>query len=128
MRHEDTKIVGTRNSLNTQSKVRSAISACSALIVIAAGSSATVAAQSKTRAHVEPLASRQLEGRLAGSNGEKLASDYIVAQLEKIGARPLPGQRDFRLPFEFTAGTRDGGSRISVKGQSFATQTEVRAL
>jgi hypothetical protein len=85
-------------------------------------------AQSKTRAHVETLASPKLEGRLAGSNGEKLASDYIVAELQKIGAKPLPGKSDFRLPFEFTAGTRDGGSRVSVGTQSFATQAEVRAL
>ena len=32
------------------------------------------------------------------------------SQLKRIGARPLPGQKDYRLPFEFTAGTRDGGS------------------
>src|SRR5262245_52297311 len=70
-------------------------------------------AQSKTRAHVETLASPRLEGRLAGSNGEQLASDYLVSELQKIGAKPLPGQRDYRLEFEFTAGTRDGGSRIS---------------
>ena len=67
---------------------------------------------SKTRAHVETLASPRLEGRLAGSNGERLASDFLVAELQKIGAKPLPGQKDFRLPFEFTAGTRDGGSTI----------------
>jgi hypothetical protein len=70
---------------------------------------------SKTRAHVQALASDRLEGRLAGSNGERLAGDYIVSQLQKIGAKALPGQRDFRLPFEFTAGTKDGGSSISVR-------------
>ena len=99
------------------------------LILTAAILSPTsIGAQSKTRAHVETLASPRLEGRLAGSNGEKLASDYIVAELQKIGAKPLPGQRDYLLPFGFTAGTRDGGSRISVKGQTFGTQSEVRAL
>ena len=66
------------------------------------------------RAHVESLASPRLEGRLAGSNGERLASDYIIAELQKIGAKPLPGQQEFRLPFEFTAGTRDGGSTVGV--------------
>jgi Zn-dependent M28 family amino/carboxypeptidase len=59
---------------------------------------------------VETLASPRLEGRLAGSNGEKLASDFLVSELQKIGAKPLPGQKDFRLPFAFTAGTKDGGS------------------
>ena len=70
---------------------------------------------SKTRAHVEALASPRLEGRLAGSNGEKLASDYIVSELKKIGAKSLPGQTDYLLPFEFTAGTKDGGSSVSLR-------------
>src|SRR5262249_41822708 len=65
----------------------------------------------------ETLASSRLEGRLAGSNGEKLASDYLVAELKKIGAKPLPGQSDFLEPFEFTAGSRDGGSAITIRGK-----------
>jgi hypothetical protein len=86
-----------------------------AISAVSAVSSDRVAAQtSKTRAHVETLASPRLEGRLAGSNGEKLASDYIVSELRKIGAKPLPGQKDFLLPFEFTAGTKDGGSTVTI--------------
>jgi len=78
-------------------------------------SDVAVAQTSKTRAHVETLASPRLEGRLAGSNGEKLAGDYLVSELQKIGAKPLPGQKDFLLPFEFTAGTKDGGSSMSLR-------------
>jgi membrane-associated protease RseP (regulator of RpoE activity) len=89
---------------------------------------AQTAARTSTRTHVETLASARLEGRLAGSNGEKLASDYIVSALRKMGARPLPGRSDFLLPFEFTAGTRDGGSRISVGTRPFAGEQDVRAL
>ena len=74
------------------------------------------AQSSNTRAHVEALASPRLEGRLAGTNGERLASDYIVGELQKIGAKPLPGQTDFRLPFDFTAGTKDGGSTVRFEG------------
>ena len=77
-------------------------------------------------------ASSRFEGRLAGSNGERLAGDYLAAQLQKIGAKPLPGQSDFRLPFEFTAGTKDGGSRlttvVSGSARTFDSQTDVRAL
>jgi hypothetical protein len=51
-------------------------------------------AASKTRAHVQALASEKLEGRLAGSTGERLASDYIAGVLQKIGAKPLPGRQD----------------------------------
>jgi len=90
------------------------------LALAAATAFPTVAQQtpSRTRATVEALASERFEGRLAGSNGERLAGDYIAAQLKKIGAKPLPGHTDFLLPFEFTAGARDGGSTISVANES----------
>jgi hypothetical protein len=70
---------------------------------------------SPTRAHVEMLASEKLAGREAGSAGERMAADYLAAQLARIGARPLPGRSDMFLPFEFTAGSRDGGSSISLE-------------
>src|SRR5262245_39575300 len=67
-----------------------------------------------TRAHVAALAGNGAEGRLTGSKGEQVAADYIVAQLKRIGARPLPGRTDYRMEFEFTAGASDGGSEMSA--------------
>ncbi|MEQ1727988.1 MAG: M28 family peptidase, partial [Vicinamibacterales bacterium] len=90
---------------------------------------ATVA--SRTKAHVTTLASDQLEGRLSGSAGEQRASAYIVSELERIGAKPLPGQRGYTVPFEFTAGSKDGGSWVRLGGrltQRFDQRTEVQAL
>jgi hypothetical protein len=75
-----------------------------------------VLAQSQTRPHVQTLASPKMEGRLTGSAGEKLAAEYLVAELKKLGARPLPGMTDLRMPFTFTAGSKDGGSRIAYGG------------
>ena len=107
-----TKKLKPPRALSTQRIFFSAIFAFSAVSVF-------VGAQaSKTRAHVEALASSRLEGRLAGSNGERLASEYIVSQLQKIGAKPLPGQKEFLEPFAFTAGTRDGGSNVSLRHAS----------
>ena len=75
------------------------------LAVLSAGlSTATV---DQVRQHVEYLASDQLDGRLTGTAGERLAADYLVRQLEQIGARPLRGRESFELPFEFTAGSSD---------------------
>ena len=100
----------------------------SAVSAISAVSSLCVIAQtSKTRTYVETLASPRLEGRLAGSNGEKLAGEYIVSELKKIGAKPLPGQKEFLLPFEFTAGTKDSGSTVSLSGGVFGA-SQTRAL
>ena len=86
------------------------------------------AAPSKTRADVTALASDRLAGRQAGSEGAKLAADYLVAELKKMGARPLPGQKDFRLPVSFTAGVKDGGTTLTVGGTSFARTADVQAL
>ena len=119
MRH-DTK---PQRTLRTLSIIFSALSAFSAVSV--------AFAQSPTRVHVQTLASEKFEGRLAGSNGERLASEYLVGELKKMGARPLPGKSDFQLPFEFTAGTRDGGSSIGIRtGNAAATPpgNVVRAL
>jgi len=106
--------------MNTQRPQRrqSPQSAIAATLVACACVALGAQAASKTKAHVETLASPRLEGRLAGTNGEKLAGDYLVSELQKIGAKPLPGQSSLLSPFEFTAGTRDGGSSFAVDGKT----------
>jgi hypothetical protein len=108
------------------------IALVSALLATAAAHAQTAASPS-LEAHVAFLASERLEGREAGSQGERLAAEYIAAQLARAGARPLPGHADMFLPFEFTAGSRDGGSRLTVAGgsgtvRSFPAPEHVRAL
>jgi hypothetical protein len=108
-----------------------------AIVTILAGVSTGAqapATQSRTRAHVETLASEKFEGRMTGSAGEKLAADYLVGELRKMGARPLPGTTDFRIPFTFTAGSKDGGSTLTVRrgsgpeGWNFAGSANIQAL
>src|SRR5690242_13287124 len=83
------------------------------LVASAPGFSQTATA-SRTKTHVQTLASDKFEGRLTGSPGEKLAADYLISELKRIGAKPLPGMTDFRMPFTFTAGSKDGGSKLTV--------------
>ena len=93
--------------------------AASSVFVAVLGTSPHVhgqaAATSRTRAHVVALASERFEGRLTGSTGERLASQYIIEELKRIGAQPLPGRSDYRLSFPFTAGTKDGGSAVALQ-------------
>jgi Zn-dependent M28 family amino/carboxypeptidase len=107
------------------------------LIVLLAATSAyaqPAATPSRTRTHVETLASDKFDGRMAGSDGERLAAEYIVGQLKRIGARPLPDAKNpnpYLQPFQFTAGTRDAGSKLVVgSGQDSATfaMPQVQAL
>ncbi len=85
-------------------------------------------AQSRTKTHVATLASDKFEGRLTGSPGEKLAADYLIAELKRMGAKPLPGMTDFRMPFTFTAGSKDGGSKVTLGTREFAGAASVQAL
>src|SRR5581483_2813704 len=80
------------------------------------------AQQPGVRQHVQTLATEKLDGRLTGSPGERMAADYIVSQLQRIGAKTLPGLADYRVAFEFTAGSRDGGSTIGLKWKKSGTE------
>ncbi|MBV8830973.1 MAG: M20/M25/M40 family metallo-hydrolase [Acidobacteriaceae bacterium] len=54
----------------------------------------------KIRTHVKYLASDELEGRGVGTRGEKLATQYIAAQLETFGVKPAGDQGTYfqRVP------------------------------
>ena len=87
--------------------------ALAALSLATPGSAGAVETEALRR-HVDHLASPELEGRLAGTDGARAAADYIAARLEALGARPLPGRSDFRLEFEFSAGSLDAGTRLHL--------------
>lgn len=70
---------------------------------------------------------------MAGSAGERRAAEYIAGALKRLGAQPLPGLTDFYSPFDFTAGTKDAGSTITVTRagappQVFLSTQHVQAL
>jgi hypothetical protein len=96
------------------------VTAAAFLVTTAPGLAQTTAPT--TRAHVTRLASDEFQGRQAGSDGERRAATYLEAQLTRIGARPLPGRTSMLVPFEFTAGSRDAGSTLSI-AQSGRTRT-----
>src|SRR6267154_556753 len=91
-----------------------------AFVLTIAATGRPAADASKLRTYVQTLASDRFGGRLTGTEGETLAREFIVSELKRIGAKPLPGQRDFALPFEFTAGARDAGTTLSISGQARA--------
>jgi aminopeptidase YwaD len=63
------------------------------------------------KAHISFLASDSLMGRRGGSEYEKMAADYLVAQFERYGLKPA-GTEGFLQPFPVTLGVRlaDGNS------------------
>src|SRR5262245_29790678 len=87
----------TRNRFLAASVLRCVVIAV--LAAVTTGHAQSTA--SRTRPHVQTLASEKFDGREAGSPGERLAGDYIAAQMAQIGAKPLPGRRDMFATFEF---------------------------
>jgi len=85
-----------------------------AFLLTATTASADVA---QLRRYVTTLASERFAGRQTGTDGERLAREFLIGELKRIGAKPLPGQKDFALPFEFTAGARDAGTTLSIPGK-----------
>lgn len=54
--------------------------------------------------HIRYLSDDRLEGRRAGTNGEKLAMEYIAAQFEKAGLSPLGDDHGWYQAFDINEG------------------------
>jgi Tol biopolymer transport system component len=80
------------------------------------------------RQQVSFLASSDLAGRMTGSEGSRLASEYIHHHLRRAGLRPL-GTNWFQ-EFEFTAGTRlvTNENHLAVRDHSFQIERSFRPL
>jgi Zn-dependent M28 family amino/carboxypeptidase len=58
---------------------------------------------SNLKTHISYLADIKLEGRRAGTNGEKLAGEYISNEFQKLGIQPK-GSNGYYQPFEIYEG------------------------
>ncbi len=58
--------------------------------------------------HVAFLCREELEGRLTGTEGEKLATAYIAAYFDELGLEPAGDNGKWFQNFEFTAGVKLG--------------------
>jgi aminopeptidase YwaD len=61
--------------------------------------------------HIAYLADDKLEGRRAGTNGEKLAREYIIDQFQKAGLEPK-GEQGWLQPFEIYDGKQINASTL----------------
>ena len=75
------------------------------------------------RQHVTYLASDELEGRLTGTPGEKLATQYVADVFSKIGLQPMGDKDTWFENFDFTAGVALGkGNALNL---SEGTDTKI---
>lgn len=78
------------------------------------------------RLHVEYLASDELEGRLTGTRGEQLATEYVANVMEKTGLLPFGDEEGWYDPFDFTAGVALGpNNRLAAEGVEGGAEAKV---
>ena len=68
---------------------------------------------SNLQKHIHYLADDKLEGRRAGTNGEKLAQEYISNEFQQIGIQPR-GSNGFFQPFEIYDGKQINSSTFFI--------------
>jgi hypothetical protein len=77
------------------------------------------AALARMMAEVRYLASDELEGREAGTPGERLAAEYIAAEFERVGLKPRGNAGSYLQAFTFQAPPVHGpGTHLQV-GRSY---------
>lgn len=78
--------------------------------------------------HVTYLASDELDGRLTGTEGERLATQYVANCFQQLGLSPA-GDKDWFDTFEFTAGVALGdGNTLKLNGKDYTADKDWRPL
>ena len=71
--------------------------------------------------HVEYLCRPQLGGRLTGTKGELLATNYVALHFETLGLEPAGDDGGWFQKFEFTAGVSTGADNRLTDGSNLLT-------
>jgi len=81
------------------------------------------------RAHVEALASERMEGRMTGSEGGRMAADYVAGVFKALGLEPAGDNGTWFQEFPFVAGVSLGKKNILQLGETkFETDVDWRPL
>lgn len=96
-----------RNSILFIATVALAFQACS--------TNTKVSLVDNFKEHIEYLASDELEGREAGSEGEKKAASYVASKFEEFGLSP-GGTDGYIQEFEFLLGKNIESNSVSLDG------------
>jgi len=80
---------------------------------------------SSLKAHIGYLADDKLEGRRAGSRGEKLAADYIINNFQKIGLQPKGDKNGWLQEFPIYDGKEiNASSHLLINGHHLKLKTD----
>lgn len=98
----------------------SILCACGLLISVHAQDSTTA------REHIKYLSSKELHGRGAAYNGERMASDYLIKNLHEFGVEPL--SEGYIQKYKYPAFTMEGEVKCNMGKKTFAAGDDYRIL
>jgi len=79
--------------------------------------------------HVKYLCRDDLEGRFTGTRGERLATAYVAAYLERLGLEPAGDDGTWFQSFEFTSGVALGPrNELIVNGEPYQVEQDWRPV
>lgn len=70
------------------------------------------------------LTSKNMQGRLSGSIGARIAANYLADQLKQIGYIPYPGFGSFLVPISVFASRLTGEAKLSAGAEFFQHRTD----
>ncbi len=90
---------------------------------VAPGVTETAIRAADLRRHVEALASDAMAGRLTGTPGEHMATDYVAQLFKRYGLVPAGDNGTYFQHFEFTAGVELGKTNTLSAARDGNTET-----
>jgi Tol biopolymer transport system component len=86
-------------------------------------------AEADLKQHISYLASDELGGRMTGTEGEKLATQYFADVAKQIGLAPFSDDTTYFDNFDFTAGVALGdGNSLTLLDQSLTVDQDWKPL
>lgn len=98
------------------------------LLAACASFNETKLTQDEVTAHIQYLASDELQGRGTGTEGGEMAAAYIAARFEEWGVRPMPEFSDYfqRIPLEKSKPAESG--HLEILGKSYELNGDLLVL
>jgi hypothetical protein len=73
--------------------------------------------------HLNIIASDSMMGRETGTEGQRMAAQYIQSQFDRIGLKPLPGMSGFQQMYPLRSDSMEESS-LSLFGETFKYETD----
>lgn len=73
--------------------------------------------------HLAIIASDSMMGRETGTEGQRMAAEYIQNQFDRIGLKPLPGMSGFQQLYPLRSDSMEAAS-LSMFGETFKYETD----